>query len=282
MTRLSVLMPVKGNEKYVHSAVHTTLLSMPKHSELLVHIDGENPELSRLLGKVNDSRLKTTSSGKSLGVASSLNHLAGIAKGEFLARMDSDDLCLPWRFSFQLKQMEKNSSDLFFGTCIVFGGKLRPLPIIPQLPLSLDDGEFKRMLLVHNPGVHPTLMIRREAFESLGGYNRVPEEDLDLWLRAASAGFNFRRTGLPLILYRFHPNQLTNSRNWQRLVETDNQIALRRDELAHSLGFKSVSDASKQILNNFKETRPFVIFEISGLPQFLRNWKTASIRKDAI
>jgi glycosyltransferase involved in cell wall biosynthesis len=280
MPFLSVLMPVKGNENYVGRAIKSTLLAMPKDSELLIHLDGPNSSLEEIVSGVNDSRVRSFQSEKPIGIAKSLNFLAGVSGGAYFARMDADDICLPWRFSNQIEQIENHKIDFQFTTCIVFGKSLRPLPVLPQWPISLDDRVFKKMLLITNPAVHPTALMRSDAFHELGGYRFVAEEDMDLWLRGAIRNFKFQRLRLPSILYRFHEKQISNNPDWRTRVQSENVSESLRLELATMLGYSSLLQARHLLLNELKTHQPFLQCEISGLPNSLKIWKQTALERN--
>lgn len=210
MPRLSVLLPVKDGAATILRAARSTLRAMPEDGELLVIDDGSTDGTGEIVAGIADVRIRLIRHERAQGVANSLN--AGLRQSDSLlvARMDADDVSLPWRFRIQLLATE--TADYVFGSLVLinargrFVGVADPAPVTPaQAPLHL---------LLENPFAHPTLVARREALESVGAYRVTPVEDYDLWLRAAAAGQRLRKLTVPVLAYRRHEGQATQS--WRR------------------------------------------------------------------
>jgi len=210
--RVSVLLPSLGTPKTLKAAVKSTLFAMGPDDELLVLISGSNDVL--FLDTLTDQRLKVAVNLQPMKVFEALNALLEKAKGEYVARMDADDICLPWRFRLQTKIMESQGLDFVFSNSILFGTSIRPVWLMPQLPIALDNKQSGLYLAISNPFVHPTMLARKSALTKLGGYRSLNAEDLDLWLRAWQRGFKFARTAGYGVLYRSHKAQVTQSREY--------------------------------------------------------------------
>ena len=263
---LSVLLPVRDGAKYIQKAVRSTLSAMSDSSELVVVDDNSEDETSYLVREIRDSRLRIIKNGSNPGLVGALNLGLELARGKYVARMDSDDICFPWRFALQLRELKKSPQiDFLFSTALVFGKPIKPYPVLPQLPRALSDFEFKLALISWNPAVHPTMVARRSALLDLGGYRNVPAEDLDLWLRAALRNFNFRRLALPTIGLRLHGNQVTRKQAWIEDVANQGELDLYRAELAKLLQLNSAKP--------IKIRRQAARLESAGLPRVFAPWK---------
>ena len=263
---LSVLLPVRDGARFIEKAVRSTLSAMPSSSELVVVDDGSRDESTRLLSQMGDPRLRIVQNSSHAGLVGALNFGLKLARGRYVARMDSDDICMPWRFTLQLRELMKFPDiDFLFSTALVFGKPIAPYPFLPQLPRGLSDVEFKLALTSWNPAVHPTMVARRSAMMDLGGYRNVPAEDLDLWLRAALRKYQFKRLALPTIGLRLHGNQVTRTKAWISGVESQTELDLLRAELA------KVVEMSKprRIVQGGRVSR----LESQGLPRVLAPWK---------
>lgn len=222
---ISVLIPAFQCSKTIVRAVRSTLAAMPPNSELLVGLDGHDDGIMNALGTVSDSRLNVFVFTRS-GVAGTLNQLLGRASGRYVARMDGDDVCLPWRFQLQLQTARKRNTDFLFSNA-VYLGRFR---LYCQLPELGGRGLLKK-LLRGNVLIHPTAFIKRSALLELGGYESVPAEDYVLWLKAANAGFSFFRSSIPTIIYRLHAGQVSRSKAWIGQLSKDTRIKSLTEEL---------------------------------------------------
>ncbi|WP_372512437.1 glycosyltransferase family 2 protein [Gordonia aquimaris] len=207
MPRLSVIMPAHNAERTIHSAVSSTLYALPRDSELVVGLDGSTDGSLEILGSTKDPRLRILESSTKLGVASTLNRLLDATDSKVVARMDADDVSLPWRFRQQERAYVPGT--IQFGNVAHFGDGFRvprpvaPLPIRPHVSVGL--------LLFENPFAHPTMFANREVIARLGSYREVPAQDYDLWMRAATSRVAMSRAALPVVAYRHHDSQITGS-----------------------------------------------------------------------
>lgn len=210
MPKLSVLMPVRNGGAHLRTALRSTLRSMPKDSELVVVDDGSTDASATIIQTAaeRDRRLRLVPTPGGLGVAGALNLGLEQSSSQFVARMDADDVALPWRFRRQLPQLV--TADFVFGPVVIVTERGRPSGATSGRLLAPEAARLH--LLMGNYLIHPTMMCTRQALESLGGYRRTLVEDYDLWLRACLGGFRLRQGGAPLLAYRTHGGQVT--RTW--------------------------------------------------------------------
>jgi glycosyltransferase involved in cell wall biosynthesis len=201
MPRVSVLLPVYNNEAYLRPAVESILSQSFQDFELLVLDDGSSDRSLEILQSYLP-RLKITSR-ENRGFRTTLNELISMASGEYLARMDADDISEPDRLKKQVKFLDENPDHVIVG-----GGLLRincnGLPIgYMSFPISHEEIDAAN-LIGHTSISHPAAMIRRSTMVSIGGYRDFPyAEDLDLWLRLAEVG-KLANLPLPVLNYRIH------------------------------------------------------------------------------
>lgn len=183
-------MPVHGSisiplfERAIRSIVAQSLANI----ELLIAFDGGiSSELfdaaSAWVQKDDRVRIIPTTEG---GIAATLNALVRQARGEFIARMDSDDISLEHRLETQAEFLHKHPNVSIVGTWareIDGGGKLL---FEKKMPIELE--EISRFMAKRDPFIHPTVMFRRAFFDEVGLYNCSPAyryiEDTELWGRA--------------------------------------------------------------------------------------------------
>ncbi len=142
--------------------------------------------------------------GTSRGLVDALNLGLSRARGEFIARMDSDDVSLPHRFARQVEYLRAHPDIAVVGSTITLidatGAMVRDIDY-PLAPADID-----RFLVETGCALaHPTVMARRQALLALGGYRTLFQhgEDYDLWLRVAE---RYSLANLPdrLLRYRHH------------------------------------------------------------------------------
>jgi glycosyltransferase involved in cell wall biosynthesis len=232
--RISVLLPVYNGAETVNLAIRSTLKAMGRNDELLVLIQGSNLD-SYQIGEISDSRLQLFYEERGQGIAKALNILGLKASGEFIARMDQDDICLRSRFKKQIRAMHKHKSDFVFSNAVLFGKQIRPFGVIPQLQFGLKPRVSNLMLPLHNPFIHPTMLARRSVLEQLNYYRESVAEDYDLWIRAASQGYKLRRIRSYGLLYRVHGQQYSQGENFQKRVNQDDYISESKVQLINFL-----------------------------------------------
>src|SRR4051812_31471676 len=101
--RLSVLMPARNAERTIGEALSSTLRAMPPDAELIVLDDASSDSTLEIASSTGDRRVVVDSVSENLGVARAAERLLASASGKFIARMDSDDVCLPGRFRAELR-----------------------------------------------------------------------------------------------------------------------------------------------------------------------------------
>jgi hypothetical protein len=132
--------------------------------------------------------------------------------------MDADDISLPNRLALQVDFLDRHPKVAALGgavACIDANGVFTG--VVGTLPSSKEA--IRRSLLLWSPLAHPTVMMRKSAFEAVGGYRRAFElaEDYDLWLRMAE---RFELANLPtcLLYHRVHPGQVSSRRKEQQMI----------------------------------------------------------------
>ena len=231
--QISVLMPAKNAESTIRAAISSTLRALPSDAELLIFDDASSDQTSVVARSSGDSRVKVFSSDEPHGVARALNRLFSESEGSLIARMDADDISLPWRFHSQKRAIARGI-DVSFGSVVHFGDSLR----LPRLspPATLRPDAMRLSLLISNAVAHSTMMCTRQVLETAGGYHDCLAEDYELWLRLARSGsVRISRSGLPLIALRRHAGQVTKNGNWAAKAASQPEWQLAYRELAESI-----------------------------------------------
>ena len=202
---VSVCMPVYNCQRHVAEAVESILSQTFRDFEFLILDDGSTDGTLQILKRyaARDSRIRLISRHNK-GLAPTLQELVDQARGEFLARMDGDDIAMPERFQRQVDYLRAHPECVVLG-CRVWEADADGDPVGEYFTLSdheeIDAFHFR----MKGPAlIHPSVTMRRDAVMAVGGYRNVPiAEEVDLFLRLAERGQVAR---LPefLLKYRIH------------------------------------------------------------------------------
>lgn len=204
---LSVILPAYNAKQFVEQAVVSILLQSFTNFELIIiddgSIDGTTNILKRLAGQ--DERVVLIAR-ENRGLVASLNEGISIARGEFIARMDADDISLPQRFAKQLEFLRHSGCDIC-GTAVQCFGNTKYVWHYPATP---DEVEVQ--LLFDSPYAHPTVMCKASVCKTLSYRNDFANgEDYDLWQRAWQVGIKGANLNEVLLRYRVHESQISSA-----------------------------------------------------------------------
>lgn len=203
---ISVILPVFNGARFLHGALDSVLSQTFSDFEIVAVDDGSTDRSVEILAEfaAHDSRIRVISRPNT-GIVGALADGCSASRGEYLARMDADDICMPARFACQIAYLRSHSDRVAVGGAVVFTDPAaRPLL---RSQLASDHEAIADQLLAGNGGalVHPAVMFRRSAVVAAGGYCEEFRhvEDLDLFLRLLDHG---RLANLPetVLHYRQH------------------------------------------------------------------------------
>lgn len=228
--RVTVLMPVFNVEKHLRAAVDSVLAQTFTDYEFLIIDDCSTDGTAEILASYDDPRIVRVRNPQNLGLVASLNRGFALSRGDLIARMDGDDICLPGRLAAQVAHMDSNPAVVLLGTKyvhidddgqFVYHGFEMPPPPEPGTP-----GYMRWSLLWMTSVQHPTAMIRRSALADLR-YDAAyfTAEDYDLWTRLSQRGLVERLPQVHLH-YRVNPAGISTTRRQQQL-ETHYRITHR-------------------------------------------------------
>lgn len=208
---VSVVMVIRDVDRFLAEAIESILSQTFKDFEFIVLDFGstDNSKSIALSYAAKDSRIKFDGIPHcTLPVAR--NTACSLAQGKYIAIMDADDVSLPDRLALEVEFMETHPEIGVLGgltECINAEGKLLATRIHD---LPIEDHEIRSALAVRSPFCQASVLIRREAFNTVGGYREVfvQAEDYDLWLRISE---HFQCAGLQhaVLRYRIHPYQIS-------------------------------------------------------------------------
>ena len=205
---VSILLPLYNSEKFIVEAIDSVLCQTFQDFELLVIDDKSTDCSAEIVYKYTDKRIKLHRRDH-FGLIDSLNYGISQAKGELIARFDSDDICLPDRLVRQVDFLNDHSEvGVLSGGAYLIDSKGRQSKKAVKMP-QLHDEIVLSLENFSNPIMHPTVMVRRDLLISHGGYRKdfSVAEDYELWLRMIRNGVRYECLPDPVIkLRRFDGN----------------------------------------------------------------------------
>ncbi|MBN1384712.1 MAG: glycosyltransferase [Elusimicrobia bacterium] len=209
--KVTVIMPVYNSEKYLKEAINSILGQTFTDFEFLIFNDGSTDRSAEIIRNYKDPRIVFFDYKKNSGHTGHLNEGIRVAKGKYIARMDSDDISLPQRLEKQVDFMERNPD---FGVC---GTQVMIMASSGNYvtSLHLEDKKLRSELFFYNVFAHPSVIMRKSVLRDHNLFYRqdyYPAEDYKMWVDVSQ----YSKLGnIPEVLlkYREHPNQITRQDN---------------------------------------------------------------------
>lgn len=258
---VSVVIPAYNRAATIGAAIASVLRQTFTDFELVVVDDGSTDDTLAAARSVADPRLRVVAAPRNMGAAGARNLGVTEARGTWIAFQDSDDEWLPEKLAKQMARLATPPATGEWGACycgLLTVGALdaRPgarttLRYVPDPSVAPVEGDIVAPLLARNMISTQTLVVRRDLFLALGGFDdtTTPIEDWDFALRlAARAPIAF--VDAPLVHQRFSPDSITRwttrrTASRARLVERNMALFARHpDRLAHQY-YILASDARK-------------------------------------
>ena len=215
---ISILLSVYNEEQNIINSIESINNQTFKNWELIIIDDASNDKTFEIISKLSakNSKIKIIKNPKNYGLAKSLNKGIKIAKGEFIARVDADDINLPHRLEKQYQFMieNKNVDALGTGAWLVDknGERLKSISLTKKFNIN-DKKIFSKSIFLH-----PSVMFRKSFFSKIGNYDSsfLRAQDKELWLRGLSNGAYF--TNLSEALIEYNTNNYIQS--WKNVYLT--------------------------------------------------------------
>ncbi len=229
---VSVVMSVFNGECFLREAIESILSQTFHDFEFIVVNDGSTDNTAAILDSYarSDPRVRVYHQ-ENRGAPESWNHGCGLARGQYIARMDADDIALSDRLTRQIEFLEKHEDvGVLGGGAEYIDAKGKTLW---KETRPLEDVEIRSFLLHACAFFHPTVVVRKMTFLAVGGYRQAFADaaDYDLWLRVAECS---QLASLPEVVlkYRFHGGQVSCSKLRQQrllILAAQTLASLRRD-----------------------------------------------------
>ncbi len=225
---VSVIMPVyRTYRSYLRKSIQSIINQTYDNLELIIIVDpGPNNKQHRdVMAAINeyqdDKRIRIIRNRTRKGFTRSLNRGIVSSKGELIARMDSDDVSAKTRLERELELL-KSSKIPIVGTwarIVNYEDKIVGLVTPPT-----DSKAIRKIVMLHNPIIHGSVMLEKEVFRNIGLYSPHfrANEDYEVWLRAIRYGY--RMANIPEFLFHLRENPLSITRGREWLINRLNYL----------------------------------------------------------
>lgn len=217
--RISVLMSVYNGELYLRQAIDSILGQTFPDFEFLIINDGSTDATREIILSYRDPRIRLIENEVNIGLTKSLNKGLSLARGEFIARQDADDISHPTRFEKQVEFLNT------YHEVAVLGTQARYINAFGQLFRTLgwerasNDICIRWLCMFESPFIHSSVMMRSKVVkDECGGYNGdyLTNQDHELWTRIVYRHV-CRNLVEPLIDFRTHSKSLSSNYTIDRM-----------------------------------------------------------------
>lgn len=211
-------MVVCNVDRFLGQAIESILGQTFQDFEFIIVDFGSTDSSKSIISSytVSDSRVKFQEIPH-CGLAEARNVASFLAQGKYIAVMDADDMSVPDRLAWETDFMEKHPEVGVLGGAVEWIDATGRALVIWENPVGNRD--IQSALLRRCPLWQPTVLMRRDAFMSVGGYRPpfAPAEDYDLWLRIAEH-FQIANLDRVVLEYRIHGQQVSMRRTAQQTL----------------------------------------------------------------
>ena len=227
---ISVIMPVYNGERYIREAVESVLHQTFSDWELIIVNDSSTDGTEKILESFSDPRIKVLKNNRNLGSVGSRNKAFLVARGEFIAILDADDIAMPARFEEQVKFLRFHPDVGLVASLVKIIGEDGVQ--IGRVMKDITPPEKAPMkILFHNFLAFSSVMMRKDAMPEIPfDENAVPVEDVALYLKILP---HSKFATLPKVLtsYRSHDKGISKVFGTKRQAVMDRLITSELNKL---------------------------------------------------
>lgn len=225
---VSIIMSCYNSERFLEKAISSLIAQTYSNIEIIIVNDGSTDLTDDIIDKylLKDSRIVYINNINNIRLSKSLNKALKIAKGDYIARMDSDDICMLDRIEVQLRfLMENPKIDIIGSGMIAFGENLKERYLINPL----NNYEIGNKIFISSPLYHPTVFFRRTLIDNglyyySDEFNRI--EDYHLWVKLFVNDVTFANLNSALIKYRVYEESETHKGDLDYLDKIEKMIKI--------------------------------------------------------
>ena len=213
---ISVLMAVYNGERYLRESVDSVLNQTYTDFEFLIINDGSTDSSLDIINKIKDPRIRLVNNDENIGLTLSLNKGIMLARGEYIARIDADDISHSTRFEKQLKYFNENKNIVLLGTqSNIIDNLGKEVKMVNGWQRPLNNMEIRFFCMFDNPFIHSSVMFKTTVIKDIyKGYDAkyITNQDYDLWSRIV---YHHDTANLDekLISFRYHNESVSQKYN---------------------------------------------------------------------
>jgi len=219
---ITVLMSVYNGEKFLQHSIESVLNQTFDTFEFLIINDASTDSSRDIICSYNDERIHLIDNQKNLGLTCSLNKGLSMAQGEYISRIDADDLFYPTKLAEQYVLMKNDPDLVLCGTLYEQIDSEGNVQTKIDLPLTPEENYY--YLAFRNGFIHSSVMFKKEVITGLNGYNEVYKQaqDHELWFRV-SRNYKLLNLGHVLTQFRMHSKSISY-RNYDAQANFSSQV----------------------------------------------------------
>lgn len=255
--KVSILLPVYNSETTIQETIDSILCQTYSDFELVIINDGSSDKSEQIIGQYSDKRIRYYKNEQNKGLIYTLNRGLDLCNGEYIARIDADDIMLPTRLEKQTNYMDTHPHIIASGSSTIrFNGihkeKIYTPPLTPK--------EIQHKILLGSPIPHPSAIIRKETLIKYNiryDYNYIHAEDYKFWYDLSQYG-DLANIKEPLTKYRYSPKQISQKYKKQqdetscklRKLIINNLLQHERIKIPTSLNITTIKEISLKLPNS--------------------------------
>ena len=262
LKKISILLPVFNEEKYIRKCIQSILNSSYPNYEVVIVNDGSTDETLSIVNKIDDQRIKVYNKQNS-GLTDSLNYGIDKCENEIIMRMDGDDLIHPLKIENQLDEFNRKDIILLGTEGVTINYEDEK---IKKITLPSEHKDIVQNMIRYNSGmIHPSIMVYKAALQKIKGYSiKIKHaEDYDLFLRLSKIGkianlkkeFIYLRKNSMNVSHKYAEEQISNTIIANKYYEFNNCKPISKDtylqikkEVLDSIVNRSFIKAHKKIV----------------------------------
>lgn len=207
---VSIGVPCYNSAHFLGQALASAFAQSHRKIEVILYNDGGTDHSVEVACSIQDPRLTVISANRNSGVGIARQVIKTVARGDYLAWLDADDLFHPHRIEVLLEEALANNADLVIDNARLIDEAGNLLPGQKRVPDMVADDPFFTRIFERN-AMLPHPLVSRRCYSRI---NFDPElttsEDYDYWLRCSRAGYRFRRVDRAMLDYRITPGSLSS------------------------------------------------------------------------
>ena len=273
--KITVLMPVYNGAEYIAEAIESVLLQTFGDFELLIINDGSTDNTLNIINSFNDNRIVVISQ-ENKGIGAALNKGLSLARAEYVARFDADDICYPDRLEKQYHFISSNPEYIVVGSSGEYMDA-KGNHVFTYRPPGKTNQEIKKVLHSVCPFIHSSVLFRKDVISSVGyNVNAYCFQDHLLWHKIKDHG---KMYNLPdsLIRVRLNPTSISMDETKRPAAFHEiKQNALKQNDISKEEGARLLNIIRKQ---NNRKTKEGAYYSLLAKKFLWNNYQPVKARQ---